>query len=164
MADRKGISGNPGKKKGEVMFASQDAGKGDKKFEGYSNLKGDHDKQTQREKQKAGTNEMTELEDKYRLNLQQQIYVMEHQIKQLKEREVDQKNKASGYETLLRDGIPLNEHFLALKNKFNNEQDMLEKNAVMVDEELKKEEKANDQKGRKIENLKREYEELSLDF
>ena len=87
---------------------------------------------------------MTELEDKYRLNLQQQIYVMEHQIKQLKEREVDQKNKASGYETLLRDGIPLNEHFLALKNKFNNEQDMLEKNAAMVDEENKKEEKAND--------------------
>ena len=84
---------------------------------------------------------MTELEDKYRLNLQQQIYVMEHQIKQLKEREVDQKNKASGYETLLRDGIPLNEHFLALKNKFNNEQDMLEKNAAMVDEENKKEEK-----------------------
>jgi hypothetical protein len=69
---------------------------------------------------------------------------MEHQIKQLKEREVDQKNKASGYETLLRDGIPLNEHFLALKNKFNNEQDMLDKNAVMVDEENKKEEKAND--------------------
>ena len=64
---------------------------------------------------------MTDLEDKYRLNLQQQIYVLEHQIKQLKEREVDQKNKASGYETLLRDGIPLNEHFLALKNKFNNE-------------------------------------------
>lgn len=107
---------------------------------------------------------MTDLEDKYRLNLQQQIYVLEHQIKQLKEREVDQKNKASGYETLLRDGIPLNEHFLALKNKFNNEQDMLTKNANMIDEELKKEEQANLQKNRKIENLKREYEELSTDF
>jgi hypothetical protein len=68
---------------------------------------------------------------------------MEHQIKQLKEREVDQKNKASGYETLLRDGIPLNEHFLALKNKYNNEFDMLKKNAEMVDEELKKEETIN---------------------
>jgi len=53
---------------------------------------------------------------------------MEHEIKLLKDREVDQKNKASGYETLLRDGIPLNEHFLALKNKFNNEQDFLKKN------------------------------------
>ena len=64
----------------------------------------------------------------------------------------------------MRDGIPLNEHFLALKNKFNNEQDSLTKNANMVDEELKKEENANVQKNRKIENLKREYEELSTDF
>ena len=46
---------------------------------------------------------------------------MENKIKALKIREVDQKNQASGYETLLKDGIPLNEHFLALKNKYNNE-------------------------------------------
>jgi hypothetical protein len=77
---------------------------------------------------------------------------------------VDQKNKASGYETLLRDGIPLNEHFLALKNKFNNEQDTKTKNANMIDEELKKEEQANAMKVRKIDNLKREYEELSTEF
>ena len=89
---------------------------------------------------------------------------MEHQIKQLKEREVDQKNKASGYETLLRDGIPLNEHFLALKNKFNNEQDMLEKNAVMEDEQLRKDEKSNEQRERRIKNLEREFEEFSLEF
>ena len=63
---------------------------------------------------------------------------MEHQIKLLKEREVDQKNKASGYETLLRDGIPLNEHFLALKNKFNNEQDALKKKAEIMEDELRK--------------------------
>ena len=61
------------------------------------------------------------LSEEYILNLQRQIVVMEHEIKLLKDREVDQKNKASGYETLLRDGIPLNEHFLALKNKYNNE-------------------------------------------
>lgn len=41
---------------------------------------------------------------------------------------------------------------------------MLQKNANMVDEELKKEENANLQKNRKIENLKREYEELSTEF
>ena len=56
------------------------------------------------------------------LNLHKQIATMETSIKLLKDQEVDQKNQASGYETLLRDGIPLNEHFLALKNKFNNEQ------------------------------------------
>ena len=83
------------------------------------------------------------LEEEYILNLQKQIVLMEHEIKLLKDREVDQKNKASGYETLLRDGIPLNEHFLALKNKFNNEQDILKKNVEIMDEEIKKEENAN---------------------
>jgi len=53
---------------------------------------------------------------------------MEHEVKFLKEKEVDQKNSAAGYETLLRDGIPLNEHFLALKGKYNNEAKILEKN------------------------------------
>jgi hypothetical protein len=83
------------------------------------------------------------LEEEYILNLQKQIVLMEHEIKLLKDREVDQKNKASGYETLLRDGIPLNEHFLALKNKFNNEQDILKKNVEIMDEEIKKEENSN---------------------
>ena len=68
---------------------------------------------------------------------------MEHEVKLLKEREVDQKNRASGYETLLRDGIPLNEHFLALKNKFNNEQELLQKSQNVESEEIKKEEIAN---------------------
>ena len=68
---------------------------------------------------------------------------METEIKLLKEREVDQKNKASGYETLLRDGIPLNEHFLALKNKFNNEQDVLKKKVEIMEAEIKQEEAEN---------------------
>ena len=63
---------------------------------------------------------------------------METEIKLLKDREVDQKNKASGYETLLRDGIPLNEHFLALKNKFNNEKDTLENQFRATEEEMKR--------------------------
>lgn len=41
---------------------------------------------------------------------------------------------------------------------------MLKKNADMVDEELKKEENINIQKNRRIENLKREFEELSQEF
>ncbi len=82
----------------------------------------------------------------------------------LKEREVDQKNKASGYETLLRDGIPLNEHFLALKNKFNNEQDSLKKKSEIAEEELKKLDKENKQKKQKIGILKREYDDVSEDF
>lgn len=84
---------------------------------------------------------------------------METEIKLLKEREVDQKNKASGYETLLRDGIPLNEHFLALKNKFNNEQDVLKKKVEIMEAEIKQEEAENKKKSYKIDILKREFED-----
>ena len=96
--------------------------------------------------------------------MQKQVVLMEHEIKLLKDREVDQKNKASGYETLLRDGIPLNEHFLALKNKFNNEKDELEKGVRLADEEVKREEMNNKNKRHKIEILKREYEEINYRY
>ena len=153
-----------GSKKSAVMFANQDAGAVDKKFEGYSNLKGAHDKQ-QKRIQKGAQSEMAKgLEEEYILNLQKQIVLMEHEIKLLKDREVDQKNKASGYETLLRDGIPLNEHFLALKNKFNNEQDLLKKNIEHMEEEIRQEENANKQRNHKIEILKREYDEISSKY
>jgi chromosome segregation ATPase len=96
--------------------------------------------------------------------MQKQIVLMEHEIKLLKDREVDQKNKASGYETLLRDGIPLNEHFLALKNKFNNERDELDKYVRALEEEIRKEEMNNKNKKHKIEILKREFDEISQRF
>ncbi len=89
---------------------------------------------------------------------------MEHEIKLLKDREVDQKNKASGYETLLRDGIPLNEHFLALKNKFNNEKDDLEKYIKSLEDEIRREEMNNKNKKHKIDILRREYEEISRNY
>lgn len=93
----------------------------DKKFEGFSNLKGKNERQEKRANRANAAKAADDLDATYIDNLQKQIATMELQIKQLKDREIDQKNKASGYETLLRDGIPLNEHFLALKNKFNNE-------------------------------------------
>jgi len=96
--------------------------------------------------------------------MQKQIVLMEHEIKLLKDREVDQKNKASGYETLLRDGIPLNEHFLALKNKFNNERDELDKYVRALEDEIRKEEMNNKNKKHKIEILKREYDEINQRF
>jgi hypothetical protein len=71
---------------------------------------------------------------------------MEHQIKHLKEREVEQKNSAQGYEALLKDEIPLNEHILALKNKYNNEEDMLKKEKLIMEDELKKQKLVNKQK------------------
>ena len=104
------------------------------------------------------------LEEEYILNMQKQVVLMEHEIKLLKDREVDQKNKASGYETLLRDGIPLNEHFLALKNKFNNEKEDLEKYIQALTDEIRKEEMNNKNRKHKIDILKREYDEISKQF
>lgn len=86
---------------------------------------------------------------------------METEIKLLKDREVDQKNKASGYETLLRDGIPLNEHFLALKNKYNNENDSLTKAQNALQDEINKERMNNDAKRERIDILKSEHDTIS---
>lgn len=79
----------------------------------------------------------------------------------MKDREIDQKNKASGYETLLRDGIPLNEHFLALKNKYNNEKNELDKQRKGQEDEIDREQHENDDKRNRIRFLKNEYETLN---
>jgi len=56
-------------------------------------------------------------------------------MKLMKDREIDTKNKVGGYgkfvvliwiEILFRDGVPLNEHFLALKTKYTNEKNCFE--------------------------------------
>ena len=155
-------SGSVGKKSG-VMFSADQSGR-DKKYEGYSNLKGAHDQQEQK-RQKSAANEMNKgLEEEYILNLQKQIVLMEHSIKMLKEREVEQKNSAAGYETLLKDKIPLNEHILALKSKYNNEQDMLKKEQLIMEDEIKKEKLLNKQKNHKIDIQKNEYEVMSTKF
>ena len=123
----------------------------DKKFEGRSNLKGKAESQ-QRKLQKGKDKsdwQMNEME--YIENLQKQVALMETEVKLLKEREVDQKNKASGYETLLRDGIPLNEHFLALKNKYNNEKDALDKQRKIMEEEITHLQERNDSRKKAIE-------------
>lgn len=86
---------------------------------------------------------------------------MEHEIKLLKEREVEQMNKSSGYETLLRDGIPLNEHFLALKNKFNKEQNFLKEQIKQMETELEGEKQINQKLNRNINIKRNEYEDLT---
>lgn len=58
----------------------------------------------------------------------------------------------------------MNEHFLALKNKFNNEKDEMERFVKNLEEEIKKEEMNNKNKRHKIDILKREYEEINERF
>jgi len=82
----------------------------------------------------------------------------------LKDQEVDQKNQASGYETLLRDGIPLNEHFLALKNKFNNEQKELKARVKNAQDEIERDEASNENKRHRIEVLQNDYRKVLQRF
>ena len=65
-------------------------------------------------------------EEEYIQNLQKQVYYLELEMKLMKDREIDTKNKVGGYEILFRDGVPLNEHFLALKTKYTNEKSTFE--------------------------------------
>jgi hypothetical protein len=129
----------------------------DKKFEGYSFLK----KPTSKKTKQLESKEAAKLQEEYILNLQKQIVLMEQELKLLKEREVEQKNSISGYETLLKDGIPLNEHFIALKNKFNRDKEDEEKRIRYLEEETQAHEKTNKDKRHRVEMLNHEYEDLS---
>ena len=65
-------------------------------------------------------------EDEYIASLQKQVYYLELEMKLMKDRELETKNKVGGYEVLFRDGVPLNEHFLALKTKYTTEKEHFE--------------------------------------
>jgi len=127
-------------------------------------LKGRDERKKQQNARAMNAKASDELDIVFIDNLQKQISTMEVQIKLLKEREVDQKNQASGYETLLRDGIPLNEHFLALKNKYNNEEGELKKRAKMMLDDINSEKHENEEKRQRIRIMKNEFERLNEDF
>jgi FtsZ-binding cell division protein ZapB len=134
----------------------------DKKFEGYSELKPGYDAtRTGRGRGEVDDKTLKQLEDEYILNLQKQIALMEQELKLLKERELEQNKSAAGYEVLLKDGIPVNEHFIALKNKYNVEKDSWEKKLNNQDEDNKSELKNNKERQHKIEILSHEFEVIS---
>lgn len=81
---------------GSGYFAPSNAGEDDrhgairdKKFEGYSNLKGSHEMQQKRTHKQNENQVAKHLEEEYILNMQRQIVLMETEIKLLKDREVD---------------------------------------------------------------------------
>ena len=80
-------------------------------------------------------------DDEYISGLQRQVYYLELEMKLMKDREAETKNKVGGYEVLFRDRVPLNENFLALKTKYTNssvlEYDALERK-LMNNSRLKK--------------------------
>lgn len=135
----------------------------DKKFEGYSELKPKFDPaRTDKNLGESGEERaLRQLEEEYILNLQKQIALMEQELKLLKEREMEQNKSAAGYEVLLKDGIPVNEHFIALKNKYNVEKEDWEKKLRNKDEDNKEELKNNRERQHKIEILNHEFEVIS---
>ena len=136
----------------------------DKKFEGHSDLQQAADKIRSLAQSKERGRETEAIHEDIILNLHKQIATMEQEIKLLKDREVDQKNQASGYETLLRDGIPLNEHFLALKNKFNNEQKDLQQRVRTAQAEIERDEASNENKRHRIDVMQNDYRKVSQRF
>jgi len=104
------------------------------------------------------------LEEEYIVNLHKQVALMERELECLKQREIEQKNKAQGYEVLLRDKIPLNEHFLALKNKYNEEDSKLKKEHQFLLDEIRKEERVNEKKEIEMKTRDQDYKKYSEDF
>ena len=78
----------------------------------------------------------------------------------MKDRELDTKNKVGGYEVLFRDGVPLNENFLALKTKYKNERDQFEKMILDLNTNIDNTKKENENLNNQIEQTNKNYFDL----
>ena len=99
-------------------------------------------------------------EDDYISSLQKQVYYLELEMKLMKDRELDTKNKVGGYEVLFRDGVPLNENFLALKTKYKNERDAFEKIILDLNTNIDNTNKENINLTNQIEQTNKSYFDL----
>ena len=99
-------------------------------------------------------------EDDYIASLQKQVYYLELEMKLMKDRELDTKNKVGGYEVLFRDGVPLNENFLALKTKYKNERDQFEKMILDLNNNIDNTKKENENLNNQIEQTNKNYFDL----
>ncbi|CAI2365795.1 unnamed protein product [Moneuplotes crassus] len=134
----------------------------DKKFEGYSELRGSLDASKRRGKGDSSDQQaLKQLEDEYILNLQKQIALMEQELKLLKEREAEQNKNANVYKVLLQEGIPVNSDFIALKEKFNDQKEVWENKLRNQEADNKGEIKNNKGKEHTIVILNHEFEDIT---
>ncbi len=96
-------------------------------------------------------------EDDYISSLQKQVYYLELEMKLMKDRELETKNKVGGFEVLFRDGVPLNENFLALKTKYKNERDNFENTINNLNDNINNTEEEN-------ENLKMQIDQTNQNY
>jgi len=99
-------------------------------------------------------------EDDYIASLQKQVYYLELEMKLMKDREIDTKNKVGGYEVLFRDGVPLNENFLALKTKYKNERDNFENIIRNLDNTITRTDEENQNLQMQIEQTNKNYYDI----
>ena len=99
-------------------------------------------------------------EDDYITSLQKQVYYLELEMKLMKDRELETKNKVGGFEVLFRDGVPLNENFLALKTKYKNERDQFEKMILDLNTNIDNTKKENENLNNQIEQTNKNYFDL----
>ena len=99
-------------------------------------------------------------EDDYIASLQKQVYYLELEMKLMKDREIDTKNKVGGYEVLFRDGVPLNENFLALKTKYKNERDNFENMIRNLDNTITRTDEENQNLQMQIEQTNKNYYDI----
>ena len=108
-------------------------------------------------KGKISTQINKSAEEDYITSLQKQVYYLELEMKLMKDRELDTKNKIGGYEVLFRDGVPLNENFLALKTKYKNERENFEKIILDLNNTIDQTTKENEDLKNQIEQTNNNY-------
>ena len=89
------------------------------------------------------------------------MHLLELEMKMLKDKEIENKQSMGGMESLFRDGIPLNENFFALKNKYKKEREELESYSRGLNQKLAIIKVDNNNSSRQMELINVEYKELS---
>ena len=73
----------------------------------------------------------------------------------------DIESKKGGLDALFRDGIPLNENFLALKNRYKKERKELEEQISILEKEISSINNSNVETEKRLDIIQGEYRELS---
>jgi len=149
----------------KVRFDSS-AGFRDRKYEGYS-VGGPKGHITRGRKDgKEGVKDK-KLDEEFIHNLHQHIYYLEMQLKllyslffNLYRKDKDIESKKGGLDALFRDGIPLNENFLALKNRYKKEQKELDDRITSIEKEVSAISSSNAEIERKIGRIQGDCDQL----
>jgi len=131
----------------------------DKKYEGFSVSSGPRAPVLRTTKGEKENVKDKKLDEEFIHNLHQHIYYLEMQLKLLKDKEVE--SKKGGLDALFRDGIPLNEHFLALKNRYKKEKKELEDQLASLEKQIQETTGNNAATEKRIEMISEEYEQLA---